>query len=68
MIREIRLYIDAEDEANKIAQHFSFCVTPLGDPTAANADAAMYSVVDDVASLGKSFITQNVLAESPVKG
>ncbi len=44
MIREIRLYIDAEDEDNKIAQHFSFCVTPLGDPTAAKADAAMYMV------------------------
>ena len=68
MIREIRLYIDAEDETNKIAQHFSFCVTPLGDPSAANADAALYGAVDSAASLGKSFIVQNTLTESPVKG
>lgn len=68
MIREIRLYIDAENETNKIAQHFSFCVTPLGDPAAAQADAAMHEAVDSAASLGKSFIVSNVLNESPVKG
>lgn len=60
MIREIRLYIDAEDEARKLAQHFSLCVTPLGDPSAANADVAMCSAVDTAASLGKSFIAGNI--------
>lgn len=68
MIREIRLNIDAEDEARRLAQHFSLCVTPLGDPSAANADVEMFGVVDEAAALGKSFIAENIRYESPVKG